>query len=155
MNPSAPRPASQVTREEFTRIVRESMPMGEAMGFEIVCLERGLVVLRMTTGARDLRAGNTVAGPVLFGIADLALYAAVMSALGPIPLAVTTDATIHFLRRPTAGVLLARARLLKEGQRLVVGEATIEREGDPGGPVAHAVMTYSVPPAAFPKAHEG
>jgi uncharacterized protein (TIGR00369 family) len=87
---------------------------------------------------------------VLFALADLAVYAAVMTSVGPMPLAVTTDATIHFLRRPRAGVLIARAHLLKEGRRLVVGEVTLENEGEAEGPVAHAVMTYSVPPDREP-----
>jgi uncharacterized protein (TIGR00369 family) len=137
---------SRITGEAFVRVLREGMPSGAAMPFEIVTLERGEAVLRMATGAKDLRPGGTVAGPLLFGFADLAIYAAVMSAVGEVPLAVTTDATVHFLRRPRAGVLVARARLLKEGKRLVVGEATIEHEGEEGAPVMHAVMTYSVPP---------
>src|ERR1700679_3609054 len=133
---------SRVTAEVFRQVLRDGMPSGAAMPFEIVTLERGHVVFRLPTGAGDLRPGDTVSGPVLFSLADLAVYAAVMTSVGPVPLAVTTDATIHFLRKPRAGRLLARARLLKEGQRLVVGEVTIENEGDDGGPVAHAVMTY-------------
>jgi uncharacterized protein (TIGR00369 family) len=137
---------SRITAEGFARVLREGLPSGAAMPYEVVKLERGLAVMRMPTGPRDVRPGGTVAGPVLFGLADLALYAAVMSAVGEVPLAVTTDATIHFLRRPRAGTLVARARLLKEGRRLVVGEVTIEHEGEEGAPVAHAVMSYSVPP---------
>jgi acyl-coenzyme A thioesterase PaaI-like protein len=139
---------SRVSAEEFTRVIREGLPSGHETGFEVVSIELGNVVLRIQTGPGDLRPGNTIAGPVLFGFADLALYAVVMSAIGPVPLAVTTDATIHFLRRPTPGTLVARARLLKVGRSLVVGECEIAREGDDGGPFAHAVMSYSVPPAA-------
>ena len=137
---------SAVTKDEFTRVACEGMPSASAMKFEVLSMERGKVALRMKTGPSDLRPGDTVAGPVLFGLADLALWALVMSVRGPIPLAVTTDATIHFLRRPAAGALIARGRLLRSGKRLVVGDVEIEREGDPEGPVAHAVMTYSVPP---------
>jgi len=137
---------SRVTEEAFRQVLRDGMPSGAAMPFEVLTLERGHVVLRLPTGTDDLRPGGTVAGPVLFGLADLAVYAAVMTSVGPVPLAVTTDATIHFLRRPRAGFLLARARLLKEGRRLVVGEVSIANEGEDDAPVAHAVMTYSVPP---------
>ena len=139
---------SRITADEFARIVREGMPSGAAMSFEVLSIERGRVVLRMVTGAKDLRPGGTVSGPVLFGLADLALYAVVMSVLGPMPLAVTTDATIHFLRRPRAGALVAHARLLKEGRRLVVGDVAVSHEGEEDAPVAHAVMSYSVPPRA-------
>ena len=140
-------PPTRITEDAFRRVLREGMPSGAAMAFDVLTLEHGRAVLRMRAGAADSRPGGTVAGPVLFALADLAVYAAVMSAVGEVPLAVTTDATIHFLRRPRATTLVARARLLKEGQRLVVGEVTIEHEGEEGAPVAHAVMTYSVPPA--------
>jgi uncharacterized protein (TIGR00369 family) len=138
---------SVLTAEEFRQVLRDGMPSGGTVPFDVVTLERGLAVLRMTTGAEHLRPGDTVAGPVLFWFADLAMYAAVMSAVGKVPLAVTTDATVHFLRRPRAGGLVARARLLKEGQRLVVGEITIAHESEPDAAVAHMVMTYSVPPS--------
>jgi uncharacterized protein (TIGR00369 family) len=138
--------ASQISSEDFTRLVTLGLPSGAEMHFEVLSLARGNAVLRVKTEARDLRPGNTVAGPVLFGLADLALYAVVLSVIGPVPLAVTTDATIHFLRRPLAGILVARARILKEGKRLLVGQVEIVREGEDDAPVAHAVMTYSVPP---------
>lgn len=138
---------SLITAEAFREILREGMPSARAVPFTVVTLERGLAVLRVVPGAETLRPGGTIAGPVLFWFADLAMYAAVMSAIGPVPLAVTTDATIHFLRRPRAGVLEARAALLKEGKRLIVGEVRITGEGD-DEPVAHATMTYSVPPRA-------
>jgi uncharacterized protein (TIGR00369 family) len=84
---------------------------------------------------------------VLFWLADLAMYAAVMSAIGRVPLAVTTDATMHFLRPSRAGVLVARASVLKEGKRLVVGDVRIAHQGQDDAQVAHAVMTYSRPPS--------
>jgi acyl-coenzyme A thioesterase PaaI-like protein len=142
------RATSLITAEAFRRILTEGMPAGAATPFEFLVLERGLAVLRRTTGPADLRPGDTVSGPVLFAFADLAMYAAVMSTVGPVPLAVTTDATLHFLRRPRAGNLVARATILKGGKRLVVGDVTVAHEGEEDAPVAHAVMTYSVPPAA-------
>jgi uncharacterized protein (TIGR00369 family) len=137
---------SEISVDEFRQILRDGMPSGAAMPFEVVSLERGRAVLRLTTGPADLRPGGTVSGPTLFGFADLAMYAAVLSVVGNEPMAVTTDATVHFLRRPRAGAKLARARLLKQGQRLMVGDVEIAHEGEEDAPVAHFVMTYSVPP---------
>jgi len=91
------------------------MPSAAALPFEVATLEKGRAVLRMTTNPADLRPGGTVAGPVLFTLADLAIYAAVMTSVGVVPLAVTTDATIHFLRRPRAGTLVASAQVLSTG----------------------------------------
>lgn len=42
------------------------------------------------------------------------------------------------------------ARLLKAGKRLVVGDVVIAPDGEGDAPVAHVVMTYSVPPGAEP-----
>lgn len=139
---------SRITEKAFRQVLRDGMPSGAAMPFDVVSLEHGQAVLRLATGTDDLRPGGTVSGPVLFALSDLAVYAAVLTSLGEVPMAVTTDATIHFLRRPRAGVLVARARLLKEGKRLVVGEVTVGYEGEEDAPVAHAVLTYSVPPGS-------
>jgi uncharacterized protein (TIGR00369 family) len=141
------RSTSQITAEEFVQLLREGMPSSTAMPLEVVTLERGLAVLRLRTGPSDLRPGGTVAGPVLFWLADLAMYAAVMSAIGRVPLAVTTDATIHFLRPSPAGILVARASVLKEGSRLVVGDVRVAHAGQDDEQVAHVVMTYSRPPS--------
>jgi acyl-coenzyme A thioesterase PaaI-like protein len=137
---------SRITVAEFMAVLEAGMPSAHRMGFDVVTLEKGHAVLGFTASAADLRPGDTVAGPTLFALADLALYAAVMTSVGAVPLAVTTDATVHFLRRPQAGRLLVRARLLKEGARLVVGEAVIAPASAEDEPVMHAVMTYSVPP---------
>jgi uncharacterized protein (TIGR00369 family) len=136
--------ASLITADEFLGVLREGMPSALAIGLEVVSLERGAAHVRSMAGENDLRPGGSVAGPTLFALADLAMYAAVMSAVGRSPLAVTTDATIHFLRKPKAGWLDARAKLLKVGRRLVVGDVIIEVESTA---VMHAVMTYSLPNA--------
>ena len=51
----------------------------------------------------------------------------------------------HFLRKPSPGELVARGRMLKQGSRLVVTEVTVH-VGPEDEPVAHATVTYSVPP---------
>jgi uncharacterized protein (TIGR00369 family) len=141
------RTASRITADDFMTILRTGMPTATATPFDIVTLEHGLAILHLTTSAQHTRPGGSVAGPVLFWLADLAMYAAVLSVVGVVPLAVTTDATIHFLRRPAAGPLVARAHVLKKGQRLIVGDIHITQDHESSSPVAHVVMTYSVPTA--------
>jgi uncharacterized protein (TIGR00369 family) len=137
---------SQITEADFRRILLEGLPSGAGMSYRFLELSRGRVVVHFTPTAADTRPGGTVAGPVLFGLADLAMFAAVLSVVGYQPMAVTSDATIHFLRRPRAVPLVAKGRLLKEGRRLAVGEVTIEHEEEPDVVVTHAVMTYAIPP---------
>lgn len=145
MSTRRPPEDARVTVAEFLDVLAEGMPSAAAMAFDVLALTRGEALLRSTAGAEDLRPGGTVSGPTLFALADLAMYAAVMSAVGRVPLAVTTDATVHFLRKPRAGALLTRAKLLKVGKRLVVGDVAIAPEGDEDRPVMHAVMTYALP----------
>jgi len=100
--------------------------------------------LRMTTGERSLRPGGTVSGPTMFMLADTALYVAVLASVGPKALAVTTNMSINFLRKPPPRDLIAECRLLKLGKRLAVGDVTIYSDGDEE-PVAQATGTYSIP----------
>jgi len=81
----------------------------------------------------------------MMAVADFTMYVAVLSAVGWVPLAVTTNLNINFLKKPAARDLLAEARLIKLGKRLVVGEVTIRSDGEEDL-VAHVTSTYSVPP---------
>ena len=75
------------------------------------------------TVTRMLRPGGTVSGPTLMALADFAMYVVLLSAIGPVGLAVTTNLNINFLRKGRAGQdVLAAAKILKLGKRLAVGE---------------------------------
>ena len=101
--------------------------------------------VRQTYSASSIRPGGTISGPTMMALADFAMYVAVLSAIGPVPLAVTTNLNINFLRKPEPRDLLAEARLLKLGRRLAVGEVVIRSEGMAEA-VAHVTSTYSIPP---------
>jgi uncharacterized protein (TIGR00369 family) len=101
--------------------------------------------LRETFGERMLRPGGTVSGPTLMALADCAMYVVLLSAIGPVGLAVTTNLNINFLRKGTPGRdIFAEARLLKLGRRLAVGEVTL-LSGTSSDPIAHVTATYSIP----------
>ena len=80
----------------------------------------------------------------MFGLCDLALYVAILHEIGRVKLAVTTNVSINFLRKPEPGDLLGRARLMKLGKRLAVGEVAPHSPGH-AEMVAHATGTYSIP----------
>ena len=102
--------------------------------------------VRMNVGDRHLRPGGTVSGPSIFALADVGVYLMILSRLGPVGLAVTTNCAIDFMRKPTAGVdLIAEVRLLKLGRVLAVGDVLIYSDGMEA-PVARASVTYSIPP---------
>ena len=141
MSPSA------ITSEQFLDVLRQSMPGARGLDLRIEHLVRGEVTVRLGHDDSRLRPGGTISGPTVFMLADLALYAVTMSIVGLEPLAVTTDVTIHFLRKPPPAALVCTAKVLKAGKRLVVGSVEVMSEGA-SEPVAHVVGTYSVPPRA-------
>jgi uncharacterized protein (TIGR00369 family) len=92
-----------------------------------------------------LRPGGTISGPALMALADCAMYLVLLSAIGPVALAVTTNLNINFLRKGAAGHdVIAEAKLLKLGKRLAVGEVNLLSASSPE-PIAHATVSYSIP----------
>ena len=104
------------------------------------------VCVRLMVQVHHLRPGGPVSGPSMFALADVAMYIAVLSRIGPQELAVTANCAIDFMRRPTADAdLICDVRLLKVGRVLAVGDALLRSEGH-DAPVARANLTYAIPP---------
>lgn len=110
----------------------------------VTALAHHAATVRLEAGADQLRPGGTVSGPALMGLADVAAYAAILGAIGAVPLAVTTNFSINFLLKPPPGPVDARARLMKLGRRLAVCNIDIVG-GEREDLCAHAVTTYSIP----------
>lgn len=114
--------------------------------FAIETLTPDLLRIRLRVAEKHLRPGGTVSGPSMFALADVGVYLAILARLGPVALAVTTNCSIDFMRKPSAGRdLIGDVRVLKLGRVLAVGDVLITSEGDPK-PVARASLTYSIPP---------
>ena len=101
--------------------------------------------VRRRFNARSLRPGGTISGPTMMALTDFAMYVAILASIGPVPLAVTTNLNINFLRKPAQRDLIAEAKLIKLGKRLAVGDVAIYSDGEEEM-VAHATSTYSIPP---------
>jgi uncharacterized protein (TIGR00369 family) len=100
--------------------------------------------LRMDYHERHVRPGGTLSGPSMMALADLGLYVVILAHVGPVALAVTTNLSFNFLRKPGQRALIAECRLLKLGKRLAVGEVSMTSEGTTDI-VCHATGTYSIP----------
>jgi uncharacterized protein (TIGR00369 family) len=127
-------------------LITRVFPESRKLGWEILSVGEGKATVHLPLEERHMRPGPTVSGPTLMSLADLAMYCAVLAAIGPKPLAVTTNLNINFMRGCHSGTLVADATLLKLGKRLAVGEVAIHPEGSAEA-VAHATLTYSLPPA--------
>jgi uncharacterized protein (TIGR00369 family) len=137
--------APKLTAEEVAKFLVEVFPQA-AVGraYIVEKTDYGFARIRMRYGDHLLRPGGTISGPSMFALADLSIYAAVLASIGRVPLAVTTNLNINFLRKPGPRDMIAEARLLKLGKRLAMGEVALFSEGETEF-AAHATGTYSLP----------
>ena len=135
-----------MTVEELGRFLAAEFPQvfHAASGLSIEAVWRGGGRVRQAYQAQFIRPGGTISGPTMMTLADFAMYVGLLASIGPVPLAVTINLNIDFLRKPAARDLIAECRLLKLGKRLAVGEVAIRSAGMVQ-PVAHVTSTYSIP----------
>ena len=114
-------------------------------GLSIETVEHGRARVRLAYNEKFVRPGGTISGPTMMMLADFALYLAVLSAIGPVALAVTINFNINFLRRPEQRDIIADARIMKLGKRLAVMDVMLFSDGV-DEPIAHVTSTYSIPP---------
>jgi uncharacterized protein (TIGR00369 family) len=132
--------------EELLKFLDEHFPQSAHLGLRIEHLDTRTIRLRLPVDDSHLRPGGTVSGPTLMWLADCGFYLLILAQLGPVALAVTTNLNINFMRKPEPVDLVGEGRLLKLGKTLAVGDFTIWSDGV-ADPVAHATLTYAIPPA--------
>lgn len=138
--------AAKIDEDDLKRI-REQLPWLDALGVEIAELGENRAVLTLAASRNVLRPGGTVSGPAMMTLADAGMYFAILATVGPVEMALTTSLSINFLRPPPPGEIRAECRVLKLGKRLAYGEVFVySAAADPEHPVAHATVTYSIPP---------
>jgi len=138
--------APAMTVDEISKLLHEVFPQGfyPGCGLTIERVEYAKSRIRRHFQEGYIRPCVTISGPTMSELADFAMYVAVLSAVGPQPLAGTTNLNINFLRKPGKGDLIADARLMKVGKRLAVGAVEIYSDGV-AELVAHVTSTYSIP----------
>lgn len=124
-------------------ILRRGVPLAEEWGVEVVAAEAGTAVVRLPFRPVLLRPGNTISGPALMGLADVAMWAALLSVTGGRDESVTSTMTVNFLRPAGSGPVLAEARIVKRGKRMVFGEISLRPEGSEDI-AAHVTTTWVV-----------
>ena len=140
--------SAAVTLEDIHAFLRRDFPQLYVHGeiFSVLEIGHGTCCMRMDYHESQLRPGGTISGPSMMALADVGLYVALLGAIGEVPLAVTTNFSINFLKKPDPCPMIAECRYLKIGKRLAVGEANLFSAGN-DGLVAHVTATYSVPAA--------
>lgn len=137
---------AKMTVAELETFLHKEFPQAFGNGeIQIESADGATCLLRQPYSEQMLRPGGTVSGPTLMALADFAMYVVLLSAIGPVGLAVTTSLNINFLRKGQPGQdVVAAAKLMKLGKRLAVGEVLL-LSGTSPDPIAHVTATYSIP----------
>ena len=131
--------------DEIRAFFGAELPFFEEFGFEIEAADDEVGVARFVYSDRWTRPYRIINGGTLMTLADVAVYLAIFGRLGIIPLAVTNELKMNFLRPAVGDDVLARARLLKVGRRVVYGDVDVFMAGEPDRLVAHATSSYLLP----------
>lgn len=138
--------ASRVTVDEINEFI-----VRDFSGSDSRCIDigDGWAVVRLEPRATNLRPGEIISGPTVFGLCDAALYYACFSVLGIEPMALTSELSIRFLRPAQGAAVFARAELDQVGRRTIIGTVRAWT-ADESEPVAVAQGTYVRPVSPSP-----
>lgn len=140
-------PEPRLSAAEVERIIHEGVPESVEQGLAVTAITDVGAVVCSPYREIALRPGGTISGPTMMALADAAMYAALLGRLGDVRMAVTSELSARFLRRPAPVDLEARAEIVRLGRRQAVIEVRIYSVGDPD-PVALVVGTYALPARA-------
>lgn len=124
-------------------IMHAGVPLAAAWGIELLEAQDGMARLRLPRDPALLRPGNTVSGPALMGLADVAIWAALLSTSQGQDNSVTSSMNVNFLSPAGPGPLIAQARIVKAGKRMLYGEIHIFAEGS-DRPAVHVTTHWVV-----------
>jgi uncharacterized protein (TIGR00369 family) len=127
---------------EMQQRVRSGVPLAGAWGVEVLEAGAGRALLRLPQRDDLLRPGGTVSGPALMGLADVAMWVALLSLTEGRDESLTANLAITFLRPPAPRAVLAEARVIKRGRTLSYGEVTLRSEGEEA-PCAHVTTSWA------------
>jgi uncharacterized protein (TIGR00369 family) len=112
-----------------------------ALRVEVLAVGQGTAELRLPASPSLLRPGGTISGPALMGLADMAMWAALLSLTGGEDESLTSNLGITFLRPPGARAVIAAARVIKRGRAITYGEILMRAE-DSEAACAHVTTSW-------------
>ena len=134
--------ALAVTERELRRLLSE-YPFTSIYGFRLHGIAEGQCTLDVPFQAAFERPGGLVSGPVFMAAADVAMWLALLTRLGPADGSVTVEMKTNFLSAARQEDFRCTAKILKLGKRLVYGVAEcVTREGTL---LTHHTLTYFRP----------
>lgn len=137
--------APAVTVDEVDAFFAAELPFCVAMNITCERVEPDVGVTRFTYDERWTRPGEIVNGGTLMALADVAVYVAIFSRTGIVPLAVTNELKMNFLRPAIGRDVLATATMHKLGRRVAFAAVELIEDGQPARLIAHATASYVLP----------
>jgi uncharacterized protein (TIGR00369 family) len=138
-------PISAVDIDDVQSFFSDHLPFFDEFGFSIDSIDDGEAVARFTYDDRWTRPYEIINGGTLMALADVTVYLAIFGRVGIVPLAVTNELKMNFLRPAVGGDVLARAELMKMGRRVAYATVDVFMDDDPERVVAHATASYTLP----------
>lgn len=135
-------PDTNWTLDHIRRHIEQGLPLVPLFNIDVIEATTDRAAVRLRSGGHLTRPGGSVAGPVQFALADVAVYALILAVCRD-EAAVTVDMTINFLRPAMMLPLVAVATPLRAGRRLFTSDVRIAEEGS-GRLISHAMGTYAL-----------
>lgn len=134
-----------VSREDLQAIL-DAHPFVEEYHFIVESAEGGVVRVVVPFREHYVRPGGVIPGFIYMAAADVVMWLAVYTVLGPnAALSVTTDLRTTFLSGLRGEEFICEARVLDAGARLLFG--TAECRSRDGSILTHHAITYIMPPS--------
>ncbi len=133
---------SQLTETQRKRIedALSTVPFAKLLGIKLDAVEAGEATLSLRIREEFKQNAGVVHGGVIASLIDSATAFAILPLLNPDERTTTVDLTISYLRPLVAGVVVARAKVLRAGRRMIATSA--ELFDDDGKLAATALSTY-------------
>lgn len=134
----------KATLDELADVLADSIFL-KTFGFTIQFCALGECTVLAPYAASSERPGGIISGITIMGVADVAMWLAIMTHRGTTEQWVTTDMKTAFLRSARQTDVACVARVLKLGKRTAYG--TAECRSANGDLLAHHVLSYALVPA--------
>jgi len=133
-----------LTATDLTAFFAEAFPGHDQDPDQFVAIEPGFLRMRQRPESSQLRPGGIVSGPTQMALADRIAYAVILAHIGIVPMAVTSNLNMSFLRAVRAEPFYADAWLIKLGRRLATVDVKLWQD-DESTVLAQSTVTYAIP----------
>jgi uncharacterized protein (TIGR00369 family) len=116
-----------LTPGEIEAIIHRGVPLAAGWGVRVLAAAPEEAALELPHNPSLLRPGNTVSGPAIMGLADMAMWAVLLAGSAGRDESLTANMHVNFLRPCGPGPIIATARLIKGQGRSIFGEIAVRR----------------------------